>query len=102
MSFLDRMAKIEFIDHAFIHNFYLWVHALGGNFFLALFLLFGLNLAKSFIILFLLALAWEIAEFAFSDVKKIYGSLKFFIYNAIGDVLVAMIAGLITSINHWR
>lgn len=97
-----RLRDNLFIQKAFITNVYLWVHALGGVFFFSVLYIIFNKTGSSLIILLMLAMGWEVMEYFTNDVKKTYGSFRNFVYNATGDIIIAMAAGLIASINHWR
>lgn len=78
----------KFLNKAFLENKWLWVHIFAGA--------IG---AKIIIILFdgywvvetilFLSIAWEILEFFAVNIDDIYGSFKYFVYDAIGDIVGA-------------
>jgi len=82
--------------YAIYNNRWLWFHILGGAI-LAKVLLFFFHMQGqlTFEIVLSVAVAWEIWEFAYSDVEKIYGSVKIFILDALGDIAGATLAALI-------
>ena len=72
---------------AFLKNQWLWFHCIAGA---ILGHFFGIYLVAA------LALFWEYLEFVFNrrDLEKIYGSKKDFFYDAIGDVLGAVLCSI--------
>lgn len=78
----------EILRKMFIDNKYLWVHMLGGAVGAKIFnIIFSDNIVL--MIVFLIALGWEALELIRDDVKAIYGSLKNFLLDALGDIIGA-------------
>lgn len=87
----------------FCSNYWGWFHALSGtliakvaNHFLAA--------GWSILITFVIAVIWEIIEFriecsgSWSEVEKIYGTKGKYLYDSVGDVLLALIFAIIVVV----
>jgi len=96
----------EFLYYGLKRNVYWAWHFLGG----ASYAMFHFALCREvfkdyytgymFLIILGLSVIWELIEFLSqgkSKIIKTYGSLKVFVYDSLGDILVALIGGLIIS-----
>lgn len=88
----------EFIQFAILKNKWLWFHCLGGAA-LALFFILGLTWSGPLSVAAVggIAIAWELFEALTQDLEAVYGSRKYFLYDAIGDIAGALICGLIIT-----
>ncbi len=84
----------KFFRYAILQNRWLWSHVLLGLIAVKLLnpILSGTTLL---LIILTAALLWEVGEFLFTDVKGIYGGVSFFLMDAVGDVLGALITAAI-------
>ena len=81
-----------FWKKAVLQNVWLWAHLVGGALIaLALLKIWSLSTGNILLMVLGIAVAWEIAEAVFTDIDKIYGSMLFFLYDAIGDVCGALL-----------
>jgi len=83
-----------FFQKAFLLNQWLWFHILTAAL-AARVLPFWFSRPFTGILIFSAAILWEIIERMITDVKKVYGSLRFFLYDAAGDILGAVAVSLI-------
>lgn len=80
------MMVTDFLKYAFLWNQWLWFHILASGL-AAIFLPFWVVVAAAF--------AWEIVEYLFQDIGKIYGSKFRFFADAFGDITGAIINALL-------
>ena len=83
----------NFVQKSFVKNRWIFAHALVGVY---LFLI-----TNSFIFIFIIAILWEIFEFFINGKQKIvdtYGSVSYFVYDAVGDVCAALFAAILASL----
>jgi hypothetical protein len=101
-----KMIK-EFIDYAFFRNVYLLIHFMGGFIYSMIHIPFCLNYyfdrkyMEMYLIILIVAVVWELIEFLYygkERLEKIYGKFKYFIYDGIGDIIIALIGGFIVSL----
>ncbi len=84
----------KFFRYAVLQNRWLWAHVMLG-------LIAAKLLTPAFVggqlllIILTAALLWEVGEFLFTDVKEIYGGVGFFLMDATGDVLGALVTAAI-------
>jgi len=88
---------MKIIDAIIFNNYWLWFHIMAGGAFAKLLNLF-LSDFWSIVILSAVAILWEIYELLTSDIQIIYGSYKHFFLDSLGDILGAVIMGIIVVI----
>lgn len=81
---MNKLAK--FYEWGFRDNKYVWFHILAGGFGTALFGIWPMLI---------LAVGWEMIEYKKDDIMKIYGSKERWMYDALGDVVGAILCGLL-------
>lgn len=93
--------KSEFIQHAFCLNRYVWFHMIAGGLIAKIEPLYGMTFIEGVSLVALLAIFWEVLEFIFEskfsleNAAKTYGSVKYYAYDTIGDILGAVIIAMI-------
>lgn len=94
------MATLKyFFRYAFLSNTWLWFHILGAAVLFRLFVLIdGIGKTDAVILVLTVAVVWEIIELKTSNVEKIYGSVKQWTIDAIGDLLGALLIAAILAI----
>ncbi|MFA4990572.1 MAG: hypothetical protein WC579_01510 [Candidatus Paceibacterota bacterium] len=85
----------EFFNYGIMENLWLWFHMLVGGLFALFCEKIGISFYPIIIIVLFMSILWEIFEYITDDVEKIYGSLKRFIYDAIGDIIGSLIIALL-------
>lgn len=84
----------KFFRYAILQNRWLWAHVLLGLI-AAKILTPVIAGGRLLLIILVAALLWEVGEFLFTDVKGIYGGVSFFLMDAAGDVLGALVTAAI-------
>lgn len=88
---------MNFFKLAFLQNVWLWFHILTGGM-ATKFLNAWFNDLSTFAMVLVAAVGWEVFEGLTSDLKAIYGSIRNFIFDAIGDICGAMIMCIVVLI----
>jgi len=90
MSFL-----LKFLEYGLNGNVFVWFHMLFGGIGAKIADAIGYSCIKTMIIILGLAIGWEVIEFLWDGgikgMIKIYGSLERWIYDCLGDIIMAVI-----------
>ena len=90
----------KLLHWGFCGNYWGWFHLLAGGS-IAKFANIWISGLISILIVLVVALIWECVEFfieckgSFEIVKKIYGSVEKWIYDSIGDVILAVLCAIL-------
>jgi hypothetical protein len=88
----------KLLEWGFKHNVWVWFHMGAGAIGAKIFIQY-LDKQESLLILLVLASVWEVIEFVWDGgikgMIKIYGSVERWLYDAAGDIIGAMLMGLI-------
>jgi hypothetical protein len=80
-----------------LDNRWLWFHMLGGAAAARLLMLWGIWTKTDIVIIVLIGALWfEFIQLVYQDIKKEYGSLLRFLFDAAGDIIGAVaMAGIV-------
>lgn len=87
----------DFYQYGIRMNVWLWFHILIGGILTRIFNIV-LSDSDSVLATFIVAILWEVYESRKDDIVAVYGSWSRFFYDAAGDVLGAVICGIVVVI----
>ena len=93
----DILLQIPLIKYGFCKNNWVWFHILGGGVLARIFLLWMPPL-QSLLWVAMIAMLWEALEFVIEtkgNPASIYGSLKVWAWDTVGDILGSVICAML-------
>ena len=95
MQWYKWLMNTKFFRWGFNENWAIWFHMLFGGIGAKISDAIGYSCIKTMIIILGLAIGWEVIEFLWDGgikgMIKIYGSLERWIYDCLGDIIMAVI-----------